>query len=79
MPVTVSMNFMEISLKRLWNRPLNEHALRVMGGGCDGKVSPSDLLRAMSRVEWLADLSIKSSPHGFCNEALCVLRGEIFW
>jgi hypothetical protein len=39
MPVTVSMNFMEIWLKRLWNRPLNEHALRVMGGGCDGKVS----------------------------------------
>ena len=54
------MNFMEVSLKRLCNRPLNEHALRVMGGGCDGKMSPSVLLRAMSRVEWLVDLSIES-------------------
>jgi hypothetical protein len=69
----VSVNFKEVSLKRLCNRPLNEHALRVMGGACDGKMSPSVLLRAMSpstwlrtlrpskgRVEWLVDLSIES-------------------
>jgi hypothetical protein len=49
----VPMISMKLSQRRLWNRPLNEHALRVMGEGSDGKMS------------WLIFLS-KTLPNGFC-------------
>jgi hypothetical protein len=40
-------------------------------------MSPSVSLRAMSYVEWLADLSGRSLPHRFCDVILCDLRGSV--